>query len=58
MKTFPEVLEDLYGSRFTGTVTLHFLNGTPRKVEMPAPVIDLVREPVDKPKKIAEAVHV
>lgn len=58
MKTFPEVLEDLYTSRFTGTITLHFLNGMPRKVELPAPVIDLQREPVDKSRKVPDAVQV
>jgi hypothetical protein len=58
VKTFPQVLEDLFRTRYTGTITLHFFNGMPRKVELPAPVIELVREPIDKRDKVAEAVSV
>lgn len=58
MKTFPDVLEELYESRFTGKLTIHVLNGVPRAIEFPGPKVDLQREPVDKGKKVVEAVHV
>lgn len=58
MKTFPQLLEELYRTRFTGTITLHVFNGVPRRIELPGPTVELIHEKVDKSRKLVEAVSV
>jgi hypothetical protein len=56
--SFAELLEVLYKQRFTGTITLHMLNGSPLAFEYPAPRISLRRDSVDKSEKVVDAVSV
>ena len=62
MKTFATVLEELYHSRFTGTITIHVLNGLPRAIELPGPKVELARpvssKKVDKHREVSDAVAV
>lgn len=50
--TFPEALEFLYKQNFTGRVTLHFCNGTPRILEYGTPNrITLTQAPQTPPQQ-------
>ena len=39
--SFAGILDALYSQRFTGAITLHFKDGKPSVVDMPAPKIKL-----------------
>lgn len=38
---FPDLIQALYDRKYTGTITLHFSNGVPKVIELPAPQIKL-----------------
>ena len=44
--SFPETLAALYTQKYTGAVTLHFLQGVPTVAELPGPVTRIpLRQP-------------
>lgn len=58
VKSFPELLEELYKSRYTGKVVLDVFNGTPRGFELPGPRVQFDRAPLDKSPEVPEAISV
>jgi len=38
-KSFAEFTAELYAARYTGAITLHFLNGQPQMVELGRPIV-------------------
>ncbi len=61
-KSFGEFLDELYASRFTGTITLDVFNGVPRAVALPGPKVAFARpvkrKEFDKRTEVADAVSV
>jgi hypothetical protein len=41
-ETFPALLQRLYTEQFTGSLTIHFGQGVPTTVELPAPPTRIV----------------
>lgn len=62
VSTFEELLVHLYEKRFTGTLTLDFLNGRARSFSLPAQRVSFAApvssKKVDKDAKVADAVTV
>jgi hypothetical protein len=48
-ETFPALLQRLYREQFTGSVTMHFGQGVPTTVEIPAPPTRIVLDKRDVP---------
>lgn len=48
---FPRLLEALYSVRFTGPLTVDFLNGVPRQISLGPPIrLTILQGGVDKPE--------
>lgn len=41
-ETLPDLLQRLYEEQYTGSITFHWINGVPKKVEFPGDQVKLV----------------